>query len=168
MSLILLAARYATFCHSKQVRKWTGEPYIRHPGRVASRLMELFGVTEDEVAAAWCHDIIEDCGQNSGTVQSMTNSRVAELVLQLTNTSKLIAPNASRFERKRIDRERLSAISDSAKRIKLLDRIDNVTDMVNAPDDFRQLYFEETRLLLNAIKSPWTELEYELRSLVRR
>ncbi|HPF33731.1 MAG TPA: HD domain-containing protein, partial [Candidatus Sabulitectum sp.] len=58
--LIQRAAELAERAHraKEQVRKFTGEPYIVHPGHVAEIVAS---VTSDPVmiAAAWLHDVVE-------------------------------------------------------------------------------------------------------------
>ncbi|MFJ2618035.1 HD domain-containing protein [Glutamicibacter sp. NPDC087344] len=54
-----LARRIATEAHRGQVDK-LGEAYIGHPARVAGHARR-FGGDENAAAAAWLHDVIEDC-----------------------------------------------------------------------------------------------------------
>lgn len=57
--LIQLAAKIATDAHRGQTR-WDGKtPYISHPAAVARALADQ-GYSENYVAAAWLHDVIED------------------------------------------------------------------------------------------------------------
>lgn len=58
---IIQAAQFAAQAHQGQARKYTGRPYIEHPGRVAARVMVLRDVAEPVVCAAWMHDVLEDC-----------------------------------------------------------------------------------------------------------
>jgi (p)ppGpp synthase/HD superfamily hydrolase len=51
------AKAIATIAHKGQTDK-NGEDYISHPSRVADRLSE-----PAQVAAAWLHDVIEDCSE---------------------------------------------------------------------------------------------------------
>ena len=60
MSIILKAAALAVRAHEGQKRKYTGFPYITHPARVAGRVGILPVVTEEMVAAAYLHDVLED------------------------------------------------------------------------------------------------------------
>ncbi len=54
-----LAARIATEAHEGQTR-WDKEtPYISHPAAVARKLIKD-GYSEDFVATAWLHDVLED------------------------------------------------------------------------------------------------------------
>ena len=39
---------------------WNGDPYIAHPAEVAAAVAELGGTPEQQ-AAAWLHDVLEDC-----------------------------------------------------------------------------------------------------------
>lgn len=57
--LIADAAAFAAQAHAGQVRKYTGEPYIRHPEAVA-KLVQASGGDTAMVAAAWLHDTVED------------------------------------------------------------------------------------------------------------
>lgn len=57
--LIRKAATFATNAHEGQ-RDKNGSPYISHPARVASYVEEMGGDSVT-IAAAWLHDVIEDC-----------------------------------------------------------------------------------------------------------
>lgn len=153
--LIIAAAQFANSCHAGQKRKYTNRPYITHPGRVAARTTILSFATPAIVAAAWLHDVIEDCGVKLADIQMAFHPDVAAYVSQLTNTSKITHPKAKRAERKLIDRERLRTISPEAKCIKLIDRIDNLGEMDFMSQqniDFALLYLEESRLLLEVLR----------------
>ncbi|WP_345152156.1 phosphohydrolase [Arthrobacter ginkgonis] len=54
--LVAAARAIATIAHRGQTDK-LGVDYILHPARVAARLADPV-----EVAAAWLHDVVEDCG----------------------------------------------------------------------------------------------------------
>lgn len=60
-SMIDEAEYFAAQAHKGQVRKYTGEPYIAHPGRVIGNLIALTAMPTVEMrAAAWLHDVVED------------------------------------------------------------------------------------------------------------
>jgi (p)ppGpp synthase/HD superfamily hydrolase len=144
---------YAHCAHRGQVRKYgvPGElpvPYIAHPERVAKRAW-LEKLCEDAVAAAWLHDVIEDCGVTADDLRQVFDEPVVALVVELTNPSKGL--DLPRSERKQIDRAHLSHVSLTARTLKLLDRLDNVKDMHQAPLKFKRLYAEESRLLIEAL-----------------
>ena len=56
-----LAYTFAKYCHSEmnQKRKGSGEPYFVHPKGVAKIVMDNGG-NEDQIIAAFCHDLLED------------------------------------------------------------------------------------------------------------
>jgi len=54
---VAAAMAIATIAHKGQTDK-NGADYITHPARVAARLSE-----PAEVAAAWLHDVVEDCSE---------------------------------------------------------------------------------------------------------
>ncbi|MGO1727582.1 HD domain-containing protein [Glutamicibacter ardleyensis] len=58
-SLPVIAEAIARRAHRGQVDK-SGADYITHPARVAATVHEQGG-TDTAVAAAWLHDVIEDC-----------------------------------------------------------------------------------------------------------
>lgn len=155
------AAHFAARAHASQMRKYTGEPYIYHPGRVASRTALLSYATREMVAAAWLHDTIEDCGVSPGEIRLYFGPNVRKLVCELTNPSKMHT-QLTREARKQMDRDHLRGVSREAKAIKMLDRIDNLREMTNAPADFRQLYCKESRLLLDVVGDADAELAAEL------
>lgn len=65
------AARFARDAHKGQSRKYTGRPYIVHPMNVAVLVKNHYtGPHYDEaIAAAWLHDVVEDCGVKLRTIE---------------------------------------------------------------------------------------------------
>lgn len=157
MSLILKYARIADHFHKGQTRKDGKTPYIEHPARVASMVSRDPYATEEMVAAAWCHDVLEDTGASA--VHDFTDYAVRSLVLELTNTSKVdLPPGTSRKTRKEYDIARLAKVSPEAKLIKIYDRLDNVRDtrVVYSPKDqleFAKVYLDESRVLLSVLRA---------------
>src|SRR5262245_19705840 len=96
--------------------------------RVAERVATIPDATDEIVAAAWLHDVVEDCGITTGEIESEFSPIVANLVRELTNPSKA-RRELSRADRKQIDRDHLAGVSRWATIIKLVDRIDNVAGM---------------------------------------
>ena len=167
-SMIVEAARLADYAHSGQKRKWNNahKDYIVHPLRVAGMVTIYKGATEEMVAAAWLHDTVEDTSITIEDIISRFGEEVASLVMGLTNPSK--GMDASREERKRIDREHLARQSNEVKLIKLCDRIDNLRDLEDsgAPQDFIRKYRAESLLLLDeALSGVDDGLEAEVRRL---
>ncbi len=171
MNAILLAARLAENGHRGQTRKFTGRPYIEHPGRVASRISRHRFATEDMVVAAWLHDTIEDCGVTSRMlVEAGVAHTAIQLVEQLTNPSKK-RDDLNREERKTLDREHLTKVSRDAKMIKLADRADNLREIDLKSSEglaFAKTYVQESTALLLALRyGADLELEQELLTLLQ-
>ena len=165
MNLILQAAAYARRAHGDQTRKYNGRPYVEHPARVAARVSLHPRATESMVVAAWLHDIAEDTDLGLADIAARFGDQVAGLVGELTGTSN-VSP-LSRPERKALDRDHLARASWEAKIIKLLDRIDNLGELKNAPDEFASTYVAESLLLAEAVGDADLALKRELLELAR-
>lgn len=162
MKIIIKAIEFANRAHADQVRKYTGQPYIFHPMRVAMAVANHRG-SDEMICAAVLHDTVEDCGVHIADILKEFGPDIARLVDELTNKTK--ASDLPRAERKRMDRERIATISTDAKIIKALDRIDNLRELVNAPYDFRKKYHQESRELLRVLSTHIPEsIEFELNS----
>lgn len=73
------AKAIATIAHQYQTDK-IGDPYIGHSARVAERL-----TVPSHVAAAWLHDVVEDCGVTaSDLVAAGISTEVVDAVVLLT------------------------------------------------------------------------------------
>lgn len=162
--LIIRAAQFAERCHRGQVRKYNGRPYITHPCRVAGRAATHPLASPVFVAAAYLHDVIEDCGVTWETLCDEFGNTVAELVLELTN-KKYSSPQPPRSERKRIGRELLANASRRAQVLKMMDRIDNLTEMGDNDPKFMELYKQESVLLANVLRDADEALYVELMEL---
>lgn len=151
-TLVRKALAYATAAHAGQFRKWYPEvPYIAHPTRVAAEIAARPDATEEMVAAAYLHDVIEDCGVAYIDLLTGFGEGVADLVMELTNPSK--GCKGPRAVRKEMDRKHIAAASREAKIIKLYDRLDNLSDLlvIKAPE-FAGLYHGESLRLLESIR----------------
>lgn len=80
MNVIEKAKALAKRSHEGQTRKYDGQPYIIHPKAVA-KTVEMNGGSDDMIAAAWLHDVHEDCGVSIETIEAETNASVAKMVL---------------------------------------------------------------------------------------
>jgi (p)ppGpp synthase/HD superfamily hydrolase len=165
MSLILKAVRLAVSAHNGQFRKYSHRPYVEHPARVAARVAIHPDATEEMVAAAFLHDVLEDTPLNPEEITRETNTEVLAYVKWMTNRSKIDHPTANRAERKRIDRERLAGAPRRVKIIKMIDRLDNLREMDGSAGDFARLYGEESLLLVEVLKDADPALAEELRTV---
>lgn len=164
MSIILKAAALATRAHEGKKRKYTDFPYITHPARVAGRVGILPGVTEELVAAAYLHDVLEDTTVTREEIEQETNAQVGFYVDCMTNRSK--DTGLPRAACKEMDRKHLAEIPDEVKKIKTLDRIDNLLEMTVASTDFKKTYSEESLLLADVLGTG--PLVDELRMIARK
>ena len=172
MNLLAEARAFATKAHEGQTRKYTGEPYIKHPETVASILLSVgmgsihFGemahiresmpagkpelITEEVLAAAMLHDVVEDCGVTFPELTTKFGTKVSTLVYWLTDVS--TKADGNRAKRKALDRDHLSMAPVAAKTIKLADMIDNSISIWKHDPDFAKVYFREKKALLEVLK----------------
>lgn len=168
MNRVIEAARFAKQAHEGQVRKFSGDPYIHHPLRVAGRVMLLPQATEDMVVAALLHDVVEDTPVKVEEIRERFGLEVAALVAGLTHQfTKDDYPDLNRATRKRREFERLSQLPWAVRAIKLLDRIDNLGEL-DALDNFTGVYMVESQGLLAALTGTDQALENELRSTLSK
>ena len=130
-SVIAIAANLANRAHATcgQVRKVTGLPYIVHPHRVAL-MVEEAGGTPEQIAAAWAHDVLEDCPEFCAEAVEVLPPVVLALVRELTK--------AETSPGKRVEGAAflagLRAMSPAAKLVKLCDRLDNLRGVIASDD----------------------------------
>lgn len=163
------ALEFAQKAHGSQKRKWSGDPYVVHPYRVAARLRAIKPDCPDEmVVAALLHDVVEDTEVTLDDIGREFGMGVASYVDGLTNVSSQVEfVNLNREGRKRLDRFHLRRQNPRVRLIKLLDRVDNLEDMTGAPPDFKRQYAIESLLLLGAIEGDFPEVETELLRLAK-
>lgn len=158
------ATTLATVAHSKQVRKYNGEPYVLHPLRVAVMVCSTPDWTEDMFIAAILHDVVEDTPVTLEEIRQQFGENVARIVDGLTNK---IPKSVPRAERKKLEAERLSRESHDVQVVKLCDRLDNVSELDTIGDEqFTRTYAEETKHLVDLIGSSSEELAKEIRSVI--
>jgi guanosine-3',5'-bis(diphosphate) 3'-pyrophosphohydrolase len=130
MSSVLTALNLSAEKHRNQRRKDAeSTPYINHPIEVADLLWRVGKVRDIRViVAALLHDIIEDTRTEPGEISALFGDAVLSLVLEVTDDKRL-----PKLERKRLQVEHAARLSESAKQIKLADKICNVRDVTGSP-----------------------------------
>jgi (p)ppGpp synthase/HD superfamily hydrolase len=103
------------------------------------------------VAAAWLHDVQEDNSDFWLKIERQVLGSVRIIVDQLTNPSKK-RPDLNRADRKKMDREHIAASADCTKVIKMIDRYDNLCDVVDGDRGFQCVYAKESLLLVEAVR----------------
>lgn len=128
MSLFFKAVDFANKAHFNQRRKSSTDPYIVHPVRVGYLALDA-GMSTNASAAAILHDVMEDCGVTREELEKEFNDEIALTVHLLT---KWWSDDISAEEKSiNMGNYYFNILSNSdAVNIKLLDRIDNLRDML--------------------------------------
>ncbi len=145
--LVREARMFANIKHAGQKRKYTGEDYIVHPKAVAS-IIESVGGTDEMIAAAWLHDVVEDCGVRLPEIMNNFGGIVSAYVDWLTDNFKV----GNRANRKEAYSVWLGASPNEVKTIKLADLIDNTKSIVEEDPKFARVYLAEKKALLEVLK----------------
>jgi (p)ppGpp synthase/HD superfamily hydrolase len=150
MSVTDRALTFATAAHAAvgQKRKYDGEDYIVHPIRVAD-IVRTYGGSDDQIAAAYLHDVVEDTQVDIDTIRDMFGDTIAELVSDLTDVS--CSYDGNRATRKSIDMEHTLSGSVDAQFVKLADILDNSQDIRQADPSFWKVYQKEMLALLDGM-----------------
>lgn len=150
MEMVERARLFATAAHAAvaQLRKYTNEPYIVHPAEVVS-IVRSVPHTEEMLAAAWLHDVVEDTGVTLEVIREEFGEAVAGLVGWLTDVSR--PEQGNRATRKAIDRAHTAMAPAEAQTVKLADLISNTRTIVEHDANFARVYLEEKRLLLDVL-----------------
>ncbi len=83
IDLIDRAIRLAVAAHEGQVRKGDGDPYIVHPVAVAL-IVAQYGFSEAVIAAALCHDVLEDTEVTEDELRDELGDEVVTIVKLLS------------------------------------------------------------------------------------
>jgi len=157
------ARKFALIAHGGQTRKYPDKdgndiPYVNHPMSVSKRVrhyVALDGFLTLEVyilqAAAMLHDVIEDTDFTKEDLWVGVDPLVASYVDQLTNVPKSFG---NRKERQEFQNIKLKFAVDSVKFLKVLDRLDNLSDdgIVDNDPKFAKVYLNETDELIKTVK----------------
>lgn len=145
------ALEFARRAHGEQMRKYTEQPYIEHPKRVAETVRTVPHTTE-MICAAYLHDVVEDTPVEIDEIEDRFGKEVARLVDELTDEyMKVNYPHLNRRARKDREVERQAKISKEAKTIKLADVIDNTPDIVRNDPNFGRKYLYEMEKLTRVL-----------------
>lgn len=152
MTLEDKAKAFAALQHSRigQVRKYSDAiPYINHPAAVAE-LVRGVPHTEEMLAAAWLHDVVEDTPVTLNEIEFIFGFDVAMLVEMLTDVSQ--PEDGNRAARKAIDMAHTAKASAAAKTVKLADLIDNSRNILANDPKFARVYLDEKARLLEVLR----------------
>lgn len=140
--------KFATLAHKDQKRKYTGDPYIVHPIAV-SEIVKTVAHTDEMVAAALLHDVVEDTPVTIDEIKTKFGSKVAELVGWLTDISR--PEDGNRKTRKTLDRKHSAEAPADAQTIKVADLIHNTDSIERHDPSFWKVYKQEKIALLSVL-----------------
>jgi guanosine-3',5'-bis(diphosphate) 3'-pyrophosphohydrolase len=168
IKMLLKALTFAADKHRFQKRKDTeGTPYINHPIQVALMLADVGEETnEDLLVAAILHDTIEDTKTTSEEIAENFGSAVLNLVLEVTDDK-----NLPKEERKKRQVLNASKKSESARKLKLADKICNVADILHHPpgnwtSERKLQYLGWAEQVLEGLHGTNLKLENKLKALI--
>ena len=148
--LVKRAKAFASEKHSGQTRKGGGD-YFSHPRRVAAFVAKnkQSHKLDNLVAAAYCHDTVEDCNVTIEEIREKFGELVANLVEELTSDKeKLLKMGKTEYLT-----DKMLHMSSWGLVIKLCDRLDNVSDLLTADAKFRDKYKKETEAIIKGLLS---------------
>lgn len=125
-------------------RKYTGAPYFDHCEEVA-QLLHSVGEDRDVVAAGLLHDCLEMSPITVAELESHFGAAVAGLVDEVTDRT--TQQDGTRAQRKALERDRLSWVSNQAKSIKLADMLSNGATLIVRDPKFAKVYLPELKAL---------------------
>lgn len=144
------ALEFATKAHSGQFRR-NGKEYIEHPKAVAAhvkRVKPLSHKIDTLQAAAYLHDTREDTEVTDAEILEQFGPEVLTLVHELTSDEKELA----RLGKTQYLKKKFSGISSWALVIKLADRLDNVSDLLDADPEWARKYTKQTQEILQYLE----------------
>ena len=159
------ALEFAKGAHLNQIRA-DGSPYINHPINVAENVKKYIKSNELDnlIICALLHDTIEDTDTTYYDIADNFGYFVASIVLELTNDKDM----KNLLGKTRYLQIKMKNMTNFALDIKLCDRLNNVMDLVVAPEDFREKYTIETIDIMSYLTSnrKLTQTQKELISLI--
>ena len=166
---LLQAISFAAKKHARQKRKGAdGQPYINHVLEVANLLANVGKIEDyDVLIAAVLHDTIEDTETTKREITKLFGATVSQYVAEVTDNK-----NLPKARRKELQIKHAPHISDSAKLVKLGDKISNIKDVWENPpagwSEKRRLeYIEWGENVINGLRGVNSNLEEYFDETVR-
>lgn len=136
-------------------------PIFEHITEVAA-LVASGGGSQEMIAAAWLHDIVEDTPVTLTDIGERFGSAVREMVDGLTDPEPFAALPLER--RKQAQADRIRGLGDDVKRIKLCDQLSNARRVLERPptdwDEAQQwAYVAGARKIVDECRGLWPALE---------
>lgn len=129
LSFLFNAIVFAAEKHQFQRRKgYLKIPYINHPLKVCKTLIDHGELDSDLLVASVLHDTLEDTQTTYKEIEDFFGTKVAKIVNEVTDDMSL-----PENIRKELQVEKAPKLSNSAKKIKIADKLCNITDLINYP-----------------------------------
>ena len=127
MELVTKATIFAVNAHDGMKRKTNKNPYILHPMEAAA-IAGTMSESQELIAAALLHDVVEDAGITAEQIETEFGKRVAELVSSETENKRSDLPADATWElRKQEAVILLKSTSDiDVKKLYLSDKLSNM------------------------------------------
>ena len=161
VKLLIKAVAFATDKHRYQRRKNVDKfPYINHPVALASILCNEAHITDMKVlCGALLHDTVEDTKTTAEELVLEFGQEISDIVMEVTDDKSI-----EKQKRKQLQIEHAAHLSDSAKLIKLADKISNLRDIANDPPAEWSLerkleYFDWAKEVIDQLRGVHSGLE---------
>ena len=129
LGIVEEAMIYAAKMHGGQMRKGSHLPYIIHPMETAA-IVATMTTSQEVIAAAMLHDILEDTSATAEEVESLFGPEVCHLVSSESEDKRPNLPKAETWLiRKEETLARLKDESESAMMIALADKLSNLRSL---------------------------------------
>lgn len=150
-NIVVCAFEYAKTAHESICqRRASGDPYITHPLFVAKVLAEM-GFDNNVIAAAFLHDVVEDCKETGYTLEKLQETFNPEIVGIVDAVTAVEADEKSNLNKEEIDRQTIIKLFEVGSKykyafyIKLADRLHNLLTLDAMPFEKRVKKVRETR-----------------------
>ncbi len=167
---------FATKAHGAQTRKYSSEPFMKHPVRVME-MCRSYTNGLPVLAAALLHDVLEDTPVTQEemhrflcTVMNESDAQqTLQLVIELTDVfTKEAYPKWNRKKRKRIEASRIKNTSADSQTIKYADIIDNCKGIAQDDPEFALLFLKECKSLLGVMTKGNAELRQQSLAVINK
>lgn len=150
-TIVDFASKFAEIKHQKQRRKFSDEPYFKHPERVANIVKKFKNShnIDQLLSAAFLHDTIEDTNTTYKDLQTMFGGLVASLVKELSSDPEEI----KKMGKTEYLTQKMENMSNWALVIKLADRLDNLSDIKTSSGQFRDKMIKSTKIIIRDLES---------------
>lgn len=162
LKLLIKALTFAANKHRNQRRKNVDAfPYINHPISLVNILCNEVHITDVTlICSALLHDTVEDTETTAEELTHEFGEEISDIVMEVTDDQSITV----RQKRKQLQIDHASHISESAKLLKLADKISNLRDLaIDPPPSWslqqRREYFDWSKQVIDQLRGTHADLE---------